>query len=74
MKNFSSIFRNDGGVIRTDDRKTAECRMTGLKHLTLQAFLLAWMMMPLDGSGQSREYLLKAGYIEKFTHFIEWPG
>ena len=23
---------------------------------------------------QSREYLLKAGFIEKFTHFIEWPS
>lgn len=23
--------------------------------------------------GQSREALIKAGYIEKFTHFIQWP-
>ena len=23
--------------------------------------------------GQSRESLLKAGYIEKFTHFVQWP-
>ncbi len=24
--------------------------------------------------GQSTEYLLKAGFMEKFTRFIEWPG
>ncbi len=29
---------------------------------------------PLSTFPQSRENLLKAGYIEKFTHFIEWPG
>lgn len=23
--------------------------------------------------GQSRESLVKAGYIEKFTHFVQWP-
>jgi len=23
--------------------------------------------------GQSREQLLKAGFVEKFTHFVEWP-
>ncbi len=25
-------------------------------------------------SGQVRESLVKAGYIEKFTHFVQWPG
>ena len=26
-----------------------------------------------ESYGQSRESLLKAGYIEKFTHFVQWP-
>jgi hypothetical protein len=30
-------------------------------------------MIPHDIHAQSKEYLLKAGYIEKFTHFVEWP-
>jgi hypothetical protein len=28
----------------------------------------------LISQGQSAEYLLKAGFMEKFTRFIEWPG
>ena len=24
--------------------------------------------------GQAPEHLLKAGFIEKFTHFVEWPA
>lgn len=27
-----------------------------------------------DSRAQSRETLIKAGYIEKFTHFVEWPA
>jgi hypothetical protein len=42
-----------------------------------QGFLLAAIFLavvhPPDVAAQSREYVLKAGYIEKFTHFIEWP-
>ena len=30
-------------------------------------FLYTNLMSQVD------EYLLKAGYIEKYTHFIEWP-
>jgi hypothetical protein len=35
--------------------------------------LLVLIAMSNEISAQSREYLLKAGYIEKFTHFVEWP-
>lgn len=36
-------------------------------------FFLFVMMISPKTFAQSNEYLLKAGYIEKFTHFIEWP-
>ncbi len=35
--------------------------------------LVSMVCNPPTASPQSREQLLKAGYIEKFTHFIEWP-
>jgi hypothetical protein len=35
--------------------------------------LLLFVILPSTTKPQSREYLVKAGYIEKFTHFIEWP-
>jgi hypothetical protein len=73
MKNSSSFSPDDGGVIQTADRNAVECRMSSLKHWTFLALWLAGMTIPRDASGQSRENLLKAGYIEKFTHFIEWP-
>ncbi|MDX9881319.1 MAG: YfiR family protein [Prolixibacteraceae bacterium] len=37
-------------------------------------FLTTGMICGNNSFAQSREYLLKAGFLEKFTHFIEWPG
>lgn len=34
---------------------------------------LVGLTCPQLALAQSREYLLKAGFIEKFTHFVEWP-
>jgi hypothetical protein len=73
MKNIGFYFPDVGDMIQTEDRNAVGFRMTGLKHWTFLALCLAGMTIPRDSSGQSREYLLKAGYIEKFTHFIEWP-
>ncbi len=36
--------------------------------------LVVAVAVPRGGLAQSREYLLKAGFIEKFTHFVTWPG
>jgi hypothetical protein len=42
-----------------------------LKHLfTVFLILLA---LNTCSFGQSRESLVKAGYVEKFTHFVQWP-
>jgi hypothetical protein len=41
------------------------------QRLLVFLFLVAWIPQP--SFPQSREYTLKAGYIEKFTHFIDWP-
>lgn len=39
-----------------------------------------WLMLvvgaasiPYGVQAQSREYILKAGFLEKFTHFVQWP-
>lgn len=37
----------------------------------LAMFLFCICFVPVNG--QTRESLLKAGYIEKFTHFVQWP-
>jgi hypothetical protein len=42
-------------------------------RLVLPVLFCAAATAPSKITAQSREYLLKAGYIEKFTHFIEWP-
>ncbi len=44
-----------------------------IKFIVLLAILSAGMIVPNMVMAQSREYLLKAGYIEKFIHFVEWP-
>ncbi len=36
--------------------------------------ILTGMLVPCGLNAQTREYLLKSGYIEKFTHFIEWKA
>ncbi len=38
----------------------------------LMTVCLLFLTYP-DSRAQSRETLIKAGYIEKFTHFVEWP-
>lgn len=43
------------------------------KFIVLLVILSAGLAIPYTSKSQSREYLLKAGYVEKFTHFIEWP-
>jgi hypothetical protein len=44
------------------------------RYMLLAVMFSVVMLVPPQTFAQSREYLLKAGYIEKFTHFIEWPG
>jgi hypothetical protein len=39
----------------------------------IASVLAAAMTPPPDAAAQAGEYLLKAGYVEKFTHFVEWP-
>jgi hypothetical protein len=43
------------------------------KLIVFLIFLSAGIIIPDKAIAQLREYLLKTGYIEKFTHFIEWP-
>jgi len=42
-------------------------------YLLIRAIIPVVMVFPSALIAQSTEYLLKAGYIEKFTHFIDWP-
>jgi hypothetical protein len=41
--------------------------------LLLIVFLFTGVLQGNKVPAQSRETLLKAGYIEKFIHFVEWP-
>jgi nitrogen regulatory protein PII len=43
-------------------------------HVLLAVVFSVVFIIPPLTFAQTREYLLKAGYIEKFTHFVEWPG
>ncbi len=36
-------------------------------------WVLVGFLLPQNSAAQSKEYLLKAGFIEKFTHFVDWP-
>ena len=51
-----------------------KCCAHNIKILVTLAFLSMGMARGEYSFAQSREYLLKAGFIEKFTHFVEWPG
>jgi len=42
-------------------------------YLLFLSVLLSLITVGTSLQAQTREYLLKAGYVEKFTHFIEWP-
>ena len=44
------------------------------KHIMLLIILFSGIIMPCRGEAQTRELLLKAGYIEKFTHFVDWSN
>lgn len=51
--------------------------MFNKKPLTLRILLTGFFLMSgYLGTlhGQSTEYILKAGFIERFTRFIEWPS
>lgn len=43
-------------------------------YITLLIIISGCLIIPDNAAAQTREHLLKAGYIEKFTHFVEWPG
>lgn len=43
------------------------------RYILLLIILSAGVIIPNKANAQAGEYLLKAGYIEKITHFIEWP-
>jgi hypothetical protein len=49
------------------------CYLNIVNKNFFQAVICMAMILPVKALAQSTEYLLKAGYIEKFTHFIEWP-
>ena len=51
-----------------------ESYLHSLKQIVLLIILSAGIIFPVKLKAQANEYLLKAGYIEKITHFIEWPG
>lgn len=47
--------------------------MRNIKTFITIIFLSVGLAQGENSFAQSREYLLKAGFLEKFTHFIEWP-
>jgi len=48
-------------------------RFHGIIRIILVISVLTGVLNEKQSFGQSRESLVKAGYIEKFTHFVEWP-
>jgi hypothetical protein len=44
-----------------------------IRFLLFLIVLIAGSMHEKNSMGQPRETLVKAGYIEKFTHFVLWP-
>jgi hypothetical protein len=44
-----------------------------IKRIVLLIFIIYGFMTEEQSFCQSRESLVKAGYIEKFTHFVQWP-
>lgn len=51
-----------------------ESNLYRAKRLLMLILLSAFGIFSNSSMAQSREYLIKAGYIEKFTHFVEWPS
>jgi hypothetical protein len=48
------------------------CLHTGRNFISM-IILSILLIIPDKTDAQTREHLLKAGYVEKFTHFVEWP-
>jgi hypothetical protein len=44
-----------------------------IKKIVFLIFIICGFMTGEQSFCQSRESLVKAGYIEKFTHFVQWP-
>jgi hypothetical protein len=44
-----------------------------IEKLVLLILIIFGIMTEQRSLCQSRESLIKAGYIEKFTHFVQWP-
>jgi hypothetical protein len=44
-----------------------------IKKMALLILIIYGFMTEEQSFSQSRESLVKAGYIEKFTHFVQWP-
>lgn len=45
-----------------------------LKRMLILLVIIAGVIIGKESFGQTRESLIKAGYIEKFTHFVKWPA
>ena len=50
-----------------------ESSLNRMNQIVLLIILSAGTILPIKSNAQANEYLLKAGYIEKIIHFIEWP-
>jgi len=72
MKYFNFIFNEIGDLVIS---KVMKGRHLYIFRLLIKLFFICAVAIISNQSfAQTREYLLKAGYIEKFTHFIEWPN
>lgn len=47
--------------------------LNDIRKSVLLLLLITGVMAGNQSFCQSRESLIKAGYIEKFTHFVQWP-
>lgn len=72
MKYFNFIFNEIGDLVISKVMK--ERHFYIFKLCIKLLFIYAVTIISNQAFAQTREYLLKAGYIEKFTHFIEWPN
>jgi hypothetical protein len=48
-------------------------RFHNIIQIVFLIFILTGVLSEKQSFGQTRESLIKAGYIEKFTHFVQWP-
>lgn len=53
--------------------KLRSSRLNSFMRLILLTSVFSGVIDVQESLCQSRESLLKAGYIEKFTHFVQWP-